>query len=41
MALLRDTKTGQEHLLRQPSTVLGRAGDCDLVLTQSRVSARY
>jgi phosphoserine phosphatase RsbU/P len=41
MPVLRDINTNREIPLRQPSMVIGRAGDCDIVLAQPRVSSRH
>ncbi len=41
MPILREIDTNREIPLEQPSMVVGRAGDCDVVLSQPRVSSRH
>jgi phosphoserine phosphatase RsbU/P len=41
MPILREIDTNREIVLQQPSLVIGRAGDCDVVLAEPRVSSRH
>ncbi len=41
MFILHDVNTNHEFPLRQPSLVIGRAADCDILLNHPRVSSRH